>query len=485
MSSFFKGGRLGSARKDVVNFTSSFQSDRKLLKFVISINKAHVLMMMEQKIIDWPTGVRLLQALKELDAGIKPRSGVEDIHLVIEEEVTKRAGSEVGGNLHIGKSRNDQVSTAIRMALRENLVNLVLLMIQLQETLINLAAKHLETVIPGFTHLQPAQPVTFAHYLLSYNDMLERSVLRLEENFQRVNLCPMGAGALATSSFPIVRERVAELLGFDEVLENSIDAVGSRDFILETLADVTMVAVDVSRLTEDLIVWGSPNFGIIEFPDSFSSTSSIMPQKKNPDVLEVIRARMSHVIGNFMTSATIMKSLPSSYNMDFQEVTPRLWEALQDISCSLDILSKFIHHMKVNKDVFNRPFLSFSTSTELVNMLTRKHGVPFRTAHRIVGALTRCLIDNSLTLSNVTPEMIQTMAKELGGPSLNVKTEDIRGSIDPLKFVRAHNVRGGPSPIEVHRMIQTRKKGIALSKKWSNEKKSKLAEADEKLRALV
>jgi argininosuccinate lyase len=295
----------------------------------------------------------------------------------------------------------------------------------------------------------------------------------------------MGAGAMATSSFPIARERVAELLGFNGVLENSIDAVGSRDFILETLADLTMIAVDTSRLTEDLIVWGSPNFGIIEFPDSFSSTSSIMPQKKNPDVLEVIRARMSHVIGNFMTSATIMKSLPSSYNMDFQEVTPRLWETLKDISSSLDIVIKFIYHMKVNKDVFNRSFLGFSTSTELANMLTRKYGIPFRTAHRVVGALTRCLIEKGLTLSNLTPEMIQTMAKKLGVPSLNVKTEDIRGSIDPLKFVRAHNVRGGPSPSEVYRMIQTRRKTIALSKKWSNEKKSKLAEADKKLQASI
>jgi argininosuccinate lyase len=485
MSSLFKGGRLSSVRKDVVNFTSSLRSDRKLLKFVISINKAHVLMMMEQKIIDWPTGVKLLQALNELNTGIKPRPGVEDIHLVIEEEVTKRTSSEVGGNLHIGKSRNDQVSTAIRMALRENLVDLVLLITHLQETLINLAAKHLETVIPGFTHLQPAQPVTFAHYLLSYNDMFERSLHRLQENFQRVNLCPMGAGALATSSFAIARERVAELLGFNEVLENSIDAVGSRDFILETLADLTMIAIDVSRLTEDLIVWGSPGFGIIEFPDSFSSTSSIMPQKKNPDVLEVIRARMSHVVGNFMTSATIMKSLPSSYNMDFQEVTPRLWEALQDVFCSLDILSKFIYHLKVNKDVFNKSFLSFSTSTELVNMLTRKYGVPFRTAHRVVGALTRCLIENGLTLSSVTSELIQAVAKDLGVPSLDVKTEDIRESIDPLKFVKAHNVRGGPSPIEVQRMIQARKRGTAASKKWSYEKKSKLAEADENLQATI
>jgi argininosuccinate lyase len=484
MSSLLKGGRLGSVRKDVIDFTSSLQSDKRLLRFVVSINKAHVVMMMEKKIVDGSTSTELLQALNELDKGMRIRPGIEDIHLAIEEEVTKRVGSEVGGNLHIGKSRNDQVSTAIRMALRENLIDMVLVIAQLQETLVEIAAKNLKTVIPGFTHLQPAQPVTFAHYLLSYNDMLERSLNRLQEDFQRVNLCTMGAGALATSSFPLARERVAALLGFNGILENSIDAVSSRDFILETLADLTMIAVDVSRLTEDLIVWGSPDFGIIEFPDDFSSTSSIMPQKKNPDVLEVIRARMSHVIGSFITAVMIMKSLPSSYNMDMQEVTPRLWEALQDISSSLRILSKFMVNLKVNKDVFKKPSLSFSTSTELVNMLTRKYGVPFRTAHKIVGALTRCLIVNGLTLTNVTSELIQTTAKDLGVPSLDVKTEDIHLSIDPLRFVEAHNVRGGPSPIEVRRMIQARKNGTATSKKWAHDMKSKLAEADENLQVV-
>ena len=485
MSSLFKGGRLGSVRKDVINFTSSIRTDKRLLRFVVSINKAHVVMMMEKKIVNDSTGTKLLQALNELELGMRTKSGIEDIHLAIEEEVTKRTGSEVGGNLHIGKSRNDQVSTAIRMALRENLIDVVLLITQLQETLVQIATKNLKTVIPGFTHLQPAQPVTFAHYLLSYNDMLDRSLHRLQENFQRVNLCPMGAGALATSSFPLARELVAALLGFNGILENSMDAVGSRDFILETLADLTIIAVDVSRLTEDLIVWGSPEFGIIEFPDDFSSTSSIMPQKKNPDVLEVVRARMSHVIGGFMTAVTIMKSLPSSYNMDMQEVTPCLWEALHDISSSLVILSKFTFHLKVNKDVYNKPFLNFSTSTELVNILTRKYGVPFRTAHKIVGVMTKCLIENGLTLSNVTSELIQTVAKDLGVPSLDVKSEDIQQSADPLKFVEAHNVRGGPSPVEVRRMIQARKSETAVSKKWGNDNKSRLAEANENLQTTV
>ena len=472
-------------RRDVISFTSSLQSDRRLLKAVIEINEAHVIMLMEQKIIDRPTGIKLLQALGELKEGIKPRRWVEDIHMSVEEEIVKRVGPEVGGNLHIGKSRNDQVSTAIRMELRENLIDLIISVIRLQETLIELAKKHVETIIPGYTHLQPAQPVTFAHYLLSYVDTLERSLHRLEENYQRVNLCPMGAGALATSSFPINRQRMADLLGFDEVLENSIDAVRSRDFVLETLASLTIIAVDMSHLTEDLIVWASPDFGIIELPDSFSSTSSIMPQKKNPDVLEVIRARTSHILGNFVTSATTLKSLPSGYNLDFQEVTPRLWESIENISSSLDMLSKLVNHLKVGKDIFKKSFLNFTTSTELVNMLVRKYKVSFRTAHKIVGALTRHLIENGRTLSDVTPELLQTVAEVSSDLPSNIKMEDICASIDPLKFVEAHNARGGPSPIEVERMMRIRKRWNILSRARLSEKKSRLDEAEEKLESVV
>lgn len=485
MSILFKGGRLTSIRKDVVSFVSSIQSDKRLLKAVIRINEAHVVMMMEQKIIDWLTGVKLLQALGELKDRIKLRSWTEDVHISVEEEIIRRTDVEIGGNLNIGKSRNDQVSTAIRMELRENLLNLITLIVKLQRTLIELVEKHVETIIPGYTHLQPAQPVTFAHYLLSYVDMLERSLHRLEENYQRINLCPMGAGALATSSFPLNRERIADLLGFDGMIENSIDAVSSRDFILETLANLTIIAVDISRLVEDLIIWSSPDFGIIELPDGFSSTSSIMPQKKNPDVLEVIRARMSYILSNFVASATIMKSLPSSYNLDFQEITPRLWESMETITSALSIFSKLINHLRVNKEVLNKPSFNFSTSTELVNMLVRKYKVPFRMAHKIVGASIRHLIEKGLTLSDLTPELLRTIAKDSLVLTLNVKEEDIRASINPLEFVKAHNVRGGPAPTEVKRMIGIRRKSIALSKAWLSKKKLKLNEAEEKLRSVV
>ncbi len=484
-SRLLRGGRLTSVRRDVVKFTSSIKRDRRLLKPVIKINEAHVAMLMEQKIIEWCNGVRLLQALSELESKMKLKLSLEDVHVALEEEVNKRVGPEVGGNLHVAKSRNDQVSTAIRMKLRENLLGLIGSVIRLQEALTKLAVKHVKTIVPGYTHTHPAQPVTFAHYLLSYVDMLERDLHRFEETYKRVNLCPMGAGALATSSFPINRDRVAELLGFSEVLENSIDAVGSRDFVLETMANLVITAVDTSRFVEDLILWSSPNFGIVDFPDSFSSASSIMPQKKNPDVLEVIRAKMSHVLGNFLTSATTLKALPSSYNLDFQEITPRLWESLKSVANSLDMLSKIATNLKVFQTLFNESLLSFSASTELANTLVREYKVPFRTAHKIVGSLIRTLTEHKLTFSDVTPESLQKVAQDSSDLPLNIKVEDIQESTDPMKFVQRHNAKGGPSPTEVKRMLKVRKKWTVLSKSNLSKKKLELNEADGKLQFVV
>jgi argininosuccinate lyase len=340
-------------------------------------------------------------------------------------------------------------------------------------------------LVPGYTHLHQAQPITFAHYLLSHVDMLERDLKRLEETYPRVNLCPMGAGAIATTSFPINRDRTAELLGFGEVLENSIDAVSSRDFILETLADLTLGAINLSKLAEDLIIWSSPDFGIIELPESFTFTSSIMPQKKNPDLLEVVRARMSHVLGNFLASTTTLKALPSGYNLDFQEITPKLWESLETVAASLDMLSKLVKNLKVSKDVFSKSVLQFSTTTELANVLVRKYNVPFRTSHKIVGTLVKTLLDKELTLSDVTSELLQKAAQDSADLDLNVKEMDIQESIDPVKFVESHKAKGGPSPAEVKRMLKDRKQLMTQSKSNLKEIKSKLTKADCQLKAVV
>ena len=485
MSKLLRGGRIGAARKDVVEFTASIKSDQKLLEAVIKINEAHVTMLMEQEIINCQMGAKLLQALAELDPKMKLDPSIEDVHLAVEEEVNKKVGVETGGNLHIAKSRNDQVATAIRMALRTSLLELMNLVIKLQGSLIELAEKHTEMLFPSYTHLHPAQPVTFAHILLAYLDALQRSLKRLEETYPRVNLCPMGAGAIATTSFPINRNRTAELLGFSKVLENSIDAVGSRDFILETLANLTLLAIDISRIAEDLILWSSPDFGIIDLPESFSFTSSIMPQKKNPDVLEVIRARMSQVLGNFVASASTLKALPSGYNLDLQEITPKLWESIETVSNSLFMLSELTKNLNVNKNVFSKQILNYSTTTELANLLFKKYNVPFRTSHKIVGAVVKTLLDKEMALSDLTPELLNKTAKDSAGITLAVKPADIKDSIDPKKFVETHKTMGGPAPAEVKRMLKNRKQMTSQSKTSLKEQKSKLEEADSQLKSVV
>jgi argininosuccinate lyase len=291
----------------------------------------------------------------------------------------------------------------------------------------------------------------------------------------------MGAGALATTSFPINRERVTELLGFDGLVENSIDAVGSRDFILETLAALTLTAVNLSQLAEDLITWSSPDFGVLELPDDFASTSSMMPQKKNPEVLEVIRARASHVLGDFVAAAAAMKGMPSTYNLDFQEVTPKLWEAVETVDRSLKMLAELVPNLKVQSDVSEKGLKSFVAATELANMLVRKYNVPFRSAHKIVGALVKTLMEAKKTFKDAAPELLAKMAKDTVGITLTVKGEDIAESVDPKKIVASHNIKGGPAPATVKNALATRKKHMAQTKSNVSKLKQRLDLAEKKL----
>ena len=480
MSKILRGGRLSPIREDVIKFTSSIKDDAKLSKAVVDINKAHVIMLTEQKIISESDGAKLLQALTA-DLGIKLDPSSEDVHMAVEEAVLQKAGAEAGGNLHIAKSRNDQVTTAIRMALREKLLNLMLSVIKLQENLSATAEKHLETVILEYTHLQPAQPVTWAHYLLSRYDALERDLQRLHGAYGRVNLSPMGAGALATTSFPIDRQQVADLLGFNGLVENSIDAVGSRDFILETNAVLTLVSLNLSQFAEDLVVWSSPDFGVVELPDDFTSTSSMMPQKKNPEVPEIVRARASHVLGDFVASASIMKGMPSTYNLDFQEVTPNLWSAAETVHDSLEMLAELVPNVKVTSDVSAKASRSFVAATELANILVRKYNVPFRSAHKIVGSLVKSLFEAKQILSDATPQMLQKVAKSSAGIELTVNAEDMSALSDPMKLVESHKVIGGPAPTEVKRALAARKKTLAQAKSDINKMEHDLQTAEENL----
>jgi len=461
LSKLLRDARLGPKKKQIVDFTSSIEADQRLFENVVRINKAHVIVMAECRILDQKKATTLLKALGEIDPSRNITGAeTEDVHMYVEESVLEAVGEEVGGDLHIGKSRNDQVSTAIRMTLRENLIQITSALTDVQEKLLATAEKHAETLIPGYTHTQPAQPITFAHYLLSVSDAFSRDLERLGEAYRRVDRSPMGAGALAGTSFPINRERMAELLGFNGIVENSLDAVGSRDFIVEAQAALTLIALNLSRLVEDLILWSSPHFGIVELPDEFASTSSIMPQKKNPEVPEVIRARVSDIAGNLLATVMILKSLPSGYNMDFQEITPKLWESIDSLSSSLSILSSLIPSLRVSKNIPSE-LLDFTTSTELANMLVRKTGVSFRSAHRIVGTIVRDLIEKGLSLSDVTPDMIKSVSSRVVGYAVTVTEVDVRSSVDPKRFVEAHDAKGGPCPTEVGRMLRSRSQELA------------------------
>ncbi|MGA3110775.1 MAG: argininosuccinate lyase [Candidatus Bathyarchaeia archaeon] len=484
MSKILHGGRLSSVREDVAKFTSSRKDDERLMKAVVDINKAHVIMLMEQKIIQWQDGAKILKALSK-QSNVKLDPSAEDVHMALEEVVSNETGPEVGGNMHIAKSRNDQVATAIRMQLRSELVELMFKVLQMQESLLDTSSKHLDTVILEYTHLQAAQPVTFAHYLLSHVQGLDRDLERLQGAYERVNLSPLGSGALATTSFPINRKRTAELLGFNAVLENSIDAVGSRDFVTETQAALTLLALNLSCLAEDLIIWSSQEFGTVELPDDFTSTSSIMPQKKNPEVLEVIRARASHVLGDFVASTASLKSLPSTYNLDFQEVTPKLWASIDNLVSSLSIFAQLVPNLKVSTNVESKAAAGFVGATELANMLVRKYNVAFRTSHKIVGALVKSLADSKQTLLDATPQLLQKVAQQAAGIKLIVKKEDIAECTNPRKLIETYKVQGGPSPVEVERAITVRKKSLKSSKNKIAKLKRNLANAESALNLIA
>ena len=476
MSKMLHGGRLGNVREDVAKFCSSRKDDARLAEAVLEVNKAHVVMLMEEKIVQWSEGAKILSSLDKIDSK-KLDPNAEDVHMAIEESVIAETGPEIGGNLHIAKSRNDQVTTAIRMVLRQELQELMQLTLNMQQSLVDTASKHTQTIILEYTHLQPAQPVTFAHYLMSYTDSLGRDLERLESAYSRVNRCPLGAGALATTSFPINRKKTAALLGFDEVMENSIDAVGSRDYIVETQAALTLLAVNLSRLAEDLIIWSSPEFGTIELPDEFTSTSSIMPQKKNPEVLEVIRARASHVLGDFVASTAAIKSLPTTYNLDFQEITPKLWSSIDNLSTSLDMFAKLIPGIKVSNNVEDKAASGFVGATELANIFVRKYNIAFRTSHKIAGAIVKSLIDSNKTLIDVTPELVQKIALDNVNIKLTAKKQDLLECTNPRKLVEMYKVLGGPSPKEVYRAIKAKNKTLKKLQADINKLKENIANA--------
>jgi argininosuccinate lyase len=462
MSSILKGGRLSASRPDIVSFTSSLEADKRIARSAILVNEAHVMALARGKVIDKSDAKKLLKALQSLERGIRFEKKVEDIHVLIEESVTHIVGDKIGGKLHTAKSRNDQVVTAIRMTMRSVIVELSTMMLLVETRLLLLAQKHVLSIFPGYTHLQPAQPITFSHYILSVLDSFLRDSERLTQCYARLNKSPMGSGALAGSSFNVDRGYVARLLGFDGLVENSLDAVAGRDFVLEFVGLSSIIALDLSRLAQDLIFYSCADVGLIELPDAFTSTSSIMPQKKNPDPLEIIRARMAKLTGDLMAASTLIHALPTGYNLDFQELTPTVWSSTDTLVSSLKILEDLIPRLRLIPNATRKANFMLTSATEIANVLVRDLGFSFRDAHRSVGKAVRRAVRKKQTLSE--------LGVEDWSNALHVTLDDrdlakIQKATDLEYVVKSYRTLGSPQPGETRRMIRHRTRKLTILKR--------------------
>jgi argininosuccinate lyase len=438
-------------------------------------------MLHKQKINNREVTGQILAVLMDMHRNGVPKEvfddRFEDVHAGIESLVIASAGVEAGGRMHMGRSRNDEVATCIRIRLRDEIVCTMTALLRVRETLLDIAAKHTKSVMPGFTHLQHAQPTTLAHHLLAYEQAFARDYDRLNDAFVRVNISPLGAAAFASTGYPIDRKYTASLLGFSGLVENSMDAVSTRDFALETLASLTILMANVSRFCEELIIWSSLFVQFVVLDDAYCSTSSIMPQKKNPDTAEIMRARSASVAGAFTAALVTVKGLPMSYNRDFQELTPNIWRGMQDAQMSLGLLAGMLRSAEFDtRRMEEEAGKGFSTATELADTLVRDFGLPFRTAHNIVG---RAVQKNSLSLAT-----IEKAAQEIGKISLKKKgltQEKIDEVLDVNYAVALRKVVGGPAPSETRRAVISQKKRLAADSAVTDRKNQHLAEARENL----
>lgn len=479
-----RGGRLsGDLSGEAARFTSSSEFDHYIAEEVVEINIAHVLALAKSNYLQTNEAIDLVSTLETLRGKIlRVPPDMEDIHMAVEEEVTKIVGQVKGGKMHTGKSRNDQVATAIRMRLRRFVIEICSEILSLQNALLDLATSSQgRIVVPGYTHLQHAQPVTVAHYLIAHHDAIARDFDRLVGSFPRINLSPMGAAALAGTGFQIDRDFVARCLGFNGVVENTMDAVTSRDFALEVSSSLTILMVDLSRFAEELVIWSSSEFGYIDMPDDHSSTSSIMPQKKNPVTAEILRATAGEVFGDLASMVVIMKALPLTYNLDMQQLTPHLWNACESASLSLRVLTDLLRKVRFNEDRIRACVVKGSSvATELADVLVREGGIPFRRAHQVVGAIVKTLSSEGSSLSEVPPERLQGMVSQLSGVALSL--ESIRGAVSPERNVDIRKVKGGPAHAESERMILERKRLLEREEEKVRSMREKVEEGKEEMR---
>ena len=443
-------GRFSKQEDERVNdFNSSISFDARMAQQDIQGSIAHATMLGRQGIIEPAEAELIVQGLegiaRDLQTGalaIDPTA--EDIHMFVEAELTSRLG-DTGKRLHTARSRNDQVALDIRLYLRDQCQEIHALLLRYLDALTDQAAQHLDTVMPGYTHLQRAQPITFAHHLMAYSQMALRDLQRIEQTQARMNVMPLGSGALAGTTYPIDRQLVKTLLAFDAVSANSLDGVSDRDFCIELAGDIALIMKHLSRLSEEIILWCSWEFKFIELDDAFATGSSIMPQKKNPDVTELIRGKAGRVYGDLITLLTMMKGLPLAYNKDMQEDKEAVFDAVDTVKLCLSTLIPLLQTMRVNKENMRAAAAKgFINATDCADYLVKK-GMPFRDAYKITGRLVAQCIEKQLTL-----ETLPLADYQAASP---VFDEDVYQAIALETCVSERRVEGGPSPEAVQRQI--------------------------------
>ncbi|HEX9720019.1 MAG TPA: argininosuccinate lyase [Ramlibacter sp.] len=433
----------------VKRYTASVYFDQRLWRVDIQGSLAHADMLASQGIISRADLAAIEKGLarivQEIESGsFEWKLDLEDVHLNIEARLTQLAG-DAGKRLHTGRSRNDQVATDVRLWLRGEIDLITGLLLELQKALLALAEKNVETIMPGFTHLQVAQPVSFGHHMLAYVEMFSRDADRMADVRKRVNQLPLGAAALAGTSYPLDRERVARTLGMEGVCQNSLDAVSDRDFAIEFTAAASLAMVHVSRLSEELVLWMSQNFGFIEIADRFTTGSSIMPQKKNPDVPELARGKTGRVVGHLMGLITLMKGQPLAYNKDNQEDKEPLFDTADTLKDTLRIFAEMVGGVSTRPDAMEKAALrGYATATDLADYLVKK-GLPFRDAHETVAHAVKAAVSHQVDLSELPLAVLKQFNAAIDKDVYDVLS--LRGSLN------AHNVLGGTAPAQVRAQI--------------------------------
>lgn len=444
-------------------------------------HRAHSIMLYEQGILSKSDASKILKVLNEITSmgvdrfPLDPRRG--ELFFNIESYLIEKIGEDAAGRMHTGRSRGDMYVCTERMISREKILQLIHNLILLIEALIEIAKKNIDTIMPGYTLLQHAQPTTLAHYLLSFADRFQRDIQRLQETYARVNLSPMGAAIISGSGFPLNRPRMAELLGFDAVIENTRDASISRDFALESITHTTIMLSNLSALADDLNVWCSYEFGMIELSDAYSGTSSIMPQKKNPHSLERIRCTCAEGIGNTMTVFTQLKTL-SEQLIDLESTGPIVWRTLDSAQAVVKFMRGLLLTLKINRDImYQKAEANFIQSTQLAEAIVKEKNLSFRTAHRIVGTLVKNCINQKISPTKITPEILDDASMSVTGRRLKMSLETIRKSMDVKYIIENRNILGGPGRKQVTRMLRKHSLYVLDGKRWLRDRKNAIEKA--------